>query len=147
MRRTGSIDRYEIDAGGGALNQAFTGFASGRSCSRCSRTDAVVSRIRARCAAPTTPTNNSRFVDGVMAQARDTEAAEATRPFAINGNRLAAEFPDQVAASRTELLDLLRPAITALGGDAGDVELVHDLTMARMNTALVERRVPDRHEV
>ena len=154
MRRTGSIDPQvrEIVQAAGLSNQAFyRHFASKDALLLTVLADGrrqLVAYLRARLRGTDDPDEQlARFVDGVMAQARDTEAAEATRPFAINGNRLAAEFPDQVAASRTELLDLLRPAITALGGDAGDVELVHDLTMARMNTALVERRVPDRHEV
>jgi hypothetical protein len=88
-----------------------------------------------------------RFVGGIMAQARDRDAAEATRPFAINTSRLAAHFPDEVAASRAQLLDLLRPAVHTLGGSDIDVELVHDLVMARMHDALTQRRIPTPREV
>lgn len=88
-----------------------------------------------------------RYVDGILAQARDRDAAAATRPFAINTNRLAASFPDEVATSRAELIDLLRPPVLALGGTETDVALVHDLAMARMHDALMQRRVPDRREV
>ena len=87
------------------------------------------------------------YVDGIMAQARDRDAAEATRPFASNANRLAASFPDEVAASRAQLLDILRPPVLALGGRDSDVGLIHDLTMARMYDALMQRRVPDAGEV
>ena len=45
---------------------------------------------------------------GVMAQARNRDAAEATRPFAFNGARLADLFPADLAASRAELLDIAR---------------------------------------
>ena len=49
-----------------------------------------------------------RWIGGVMAQARDRDAAEATRPFACNGARLADLFPADLAASRAELLDVAR---------------------------------------
>jgi AcrR family transcriptional regulator len=88
-----------------------------------------------------------RYVDGILAQARDRDAAAATRPFAGNTSRLAASFPEEVAASRAALLDILRPAIDALGGSEHDVEFVHDLAMARMHDALMQRRVPDAREV
>jgi AcrR family transcriptional regulator len=154
MRRTGSIDPQvrEIVQAAGLSNQAFyRHFASKDALLLTVLADGrrqLVAYLHARLRGTDDPDEQlARFVDGVMAQARDAAAAEATRPFAINGNRLAAEFPDQVAASRAELIDLLRPAVAALGGNDGDVELVHDLTMARMNTALVERRIPDRREV
>jgi AcrR family transcriptional regulator len=35
------------------------------------------------------------WIEVVLAQARDPEAAAATRPFAINGDRLAVQFPDE----------------------------------------------------
>ena len=88
-----------------------------------------------------------RFVTGIMAQARDRDAADATRPFAVNGNRLFAQFPDQAQASRAELVALVLPAVRRLGGTDADAVLVHDLAMARMHDALVHRRVPDRREV
>jgi AcrR family transcriptional regulator len=88
-----------------------------------------------------------RWVEALMEQARRPQAAAATRPFAVNGLRLHDQFPDETAASREELVRTLRPAIVAAGGDERDAELVHDLTMTRMNDALVHRRVPDRKEV
>jgi AcrR family transcriptional regulator len=154
MRRTGSIDPQvrEIVRVAGLSNQAFyrhfpskdalllSVLADGRR--------QLVSYLERRLRDTDDPEQQlQRFIDGVMAQARDAEAADATRPFAINGNRLAAEFPDEVAASRRELLDLLRPSVTTLGGDDRDVEFVHDLTLTRMHDALLQRRVPDRGEV
>ena len=47
-----------------------------------------------------------RWISGVMAQARDRDAAEATRPFACNSARLADLFPADLAASRAEMLDV-----------------------------------------
>jgi hypothetical protein len=88
-----------------------------------------------------------RWIEALMEQARRPEAADATRPFAINGSRLRDRFPAEVAASRQELVETLRPAVTAMGGAERDVELVHDLAMTRMNEALVARRAPDGDEV
>jgi hypothetical protein len=82
-----------------------------------------------------------------MAQARDQDAAEATRPFACNGARLADLFPDDLAVSRAELLASLTPAVRALGGNDADAELIRDLTLARMNDAIALRRVPARAEI
>jgi AcrR family transcriptional regulator len=154
MRRTGSLDPpvREIVRVAGLSNQSFyrhfpskdalllTVLADGRR--------QLVDYLHRRLAAASEPSEQlRRFIDGVMAQARDLEAAEATRPFAVNGNRLAAQFPEEVAASRRELLDLLRPIVHALGGDELDVEIVHDCAMSRMHEALVARRIPDRGEV
>ena len=88
-----------------------------------------------------------RWVGGVLAQARDPQAADATRPFAINGARLAQRYPTEVAASRAELLSTLAPVIAALGGNDRDAECVHDLAMRRLHDALAQRRAPDRKEI
>ena len=39
------------------------------------------------------------WIDAVLAQARDPEAAAATRPFALNGDRLAVQFPGETSGS------------------------------------------------
>src|SRR5262245_33355593 len=65
-----------------------------------------------------------RWITGVLAQARDPEAADATRPFAINGARLADRYPTEVAASRAQLLSTLLPTVQALGGTDRDAECV-----------------------
>jgi hypothetical protein len=88
-----------------------------------------------------------RWIDGIMAQARDSAAAEATRPFAVNGARLAARFPAELAATRAELLETLTPAVRALGGTEHDAELVRDLALARMNDAIAARRAVTSREV
>jgi AcrR family transcriptional regulator len=104
--------------------------------------------LRARVASAGTPEEQVRaWVDGVMAQSRDQAAADRTRPFAVNGPRLAARFPEELAATRRELLTSLTPAVEALGGDEHDAELVRDLALARMNDAISVRRVPGKHEV
>jgi hypothetical protein len=88
-----------------------------------------------------------RWIEAVMAQAGNPEAAASTRPFAINGDRLRARFPTEAATSRDALVRALEPAVRAAGGDERDARLVHDLVMARMHDALVEGRAPERKEV
>jgi AcrR family transcriptional regulator len=108
----------------------------------------LVAYLDRRVAAASGPAEQvQRWISGVMAQARDRDAAEATRPFACNGARLADLFPTDMAASRADLLASLAPAVDALGGGAEDAALVSDLTFARMNDAIAHRRVPSRAEV
>ena len=83
------------------------------------------------------------WVEVVLAQARNAGAAANTRPFAINGLRLADRYPDQWRASREELLAPLRVALAEAGGDPDDAELVYHLAMGSMQDALVQREVPD----
>jgi AcrR family transcriptional regulator len=154
MRRAETIDPpvRDIVREAGLSNQAFyRHFASKDALLLAVLADGrrqLVAYLTSRLAATGDPAEQvRRYVDGIMAQARDATAAEATRPFAIDGNRLAAQYPEAVAASRAELLDLARPAVHALGGDDVDVELIHDLTMARMHDALVRRRRPQPREV
>jgi len=88
-----------------------------------------------------------RWIEGVLAQARNPEAAEATRPFAINGARLADRYPADLAASRAALLSTLTPSVHALGGTADDASFVCELALARMNDAIAQRRRPSAQEV
>src|SRR6516164_1122328 len=77
----------------------------------------LIEYLRKRTSAAKDPASKVRaWIEGVMAQARDPRAAEATRPFAINGARLADRFPDDLAASRRELVETLAPAVHELGG-------------------------------
>jgi AcrR family transcriptional regulator len=82
------------------------------------------------------------WIEVVLAQARDPEAAAATRPFAINGDRLAVKFPDETRRSRDRLVDPLR----ALVGDAPG-EAVYHVAMGTVHDALVMRAAPSRGEV
>lgn len=92
------------------------------------------------------------WIEVVLAQARDRTAAENTRPFAVNGHRLADRFPEQWSASRNALLAPLRDAITAVpttgaGDPARDAEAIYNLAFGAMETAIVRRVVPTRDEV
>jgi AcrR family transcriptional regulator len=154
MRRTGAIDPAVRDVvkEAGSSNQAFyRHFPSKDALLLAVLADGqqrLVSYLEHRVAPDGDPRARvQRWIEALMEQARRPEAADATRPFAINGSRLRDRFPAEVAASRQELVETLRPAVTAMGGAERDVELVHDLAMTRMNEALVARRAPDGDEV
>jgi len=77
------------------------------------------------------------WIEAVLAQARDRQAAAATRPFAVNGDRLAVRFPAETRASRARLVDPLRPIV----GDAV-AEAIYHLAMGTVHDALVARETP-----
>ena len=83
----------------------------------------------------------------MVAQAHNPDAAEATRPFAINGARLADRYPDDLTATRVELLATLVPSVVALGGTDQDAAFVCELAMTHMNDAITNRRHPQPQEV
>jgi AcrR family transcriptional regulator len=82
------------------------------------------------------------WVEVLLAQAQHKTAAANTRPFAINGLRLADRFPTDWDASREQLLAPLRVALVEAGGDGADAPLVYHLAMGAMQDALVRREVP-----
>jgi AcrR family transcriptional regulator len=154
MRNTGDIDPQvrDIVKAAGLSNQAFyRHFASKDALMVAVIADGqrqLVEHLHRRLASTKVPAEQlRRWVTGVLAQARDPHAADATRPFAINGARLADRYPTEVAASRAQLLDTLTPVVVALGGSARDAECVHDLALQRMHNALALRRVPDAKEI
>jgi len=51
------------------------------------------------------------WIEGVLAQATDTDASSRTRPFVMNVFNLMAQYPDELERSITLLLDLLREAL------------------------------------
>lgn len=87
------------------------------------------------------------WVEVVLAQARHRAAAANTRPFAINGLRLADRFPAEWSASHEELLAPLRDAIAEAGGDPEDAPLVYHLAMGSMQHALVRGQRPSDEDV
>ncbi len=86
----------------------------------------------------------------MLEQARNAEAAANTRPFAVNGVRLADGFPEETAQSRELLIRLLRDAL-ADAGDGRDVtrdaDAIYQLAFGRMHDALVRREPPSDAEV
>lgn len=154
MARTGQIDPpvREIVREAGLSNQAFyRHFASKDALLMAVLTDGqrqLVDYLRHRVAGTSEPRDQvRRWIDGVMAQARDADAATATRPFALNAPRLAARFPSELSTTKGELLETLTPAVQALGGDEDDAELVRDLVLARMSDAIALERTVTAREV
>jgi len=154
MRTTGDIDPSvrDIVRGAGLSNQAFyRHFASKDALLLAVLADGhaqLVDYLRTRVSSVPDPEAKIRvWVEGVMAQARHVRAAEATRPFAINGARLADRFPDELAASRRDLVETLAPAVHALGGRGAYASFICDLAIARMNDAIAHRRRPHPDEV
>jgi AcrR family transcriptional regulator len=153
MRREGNIDPQvrAIVHEAGLSNQAFyRHFASKDALLLAVLADGqrqLVAYLSRRVASVSDPSEQvQRWISGVMAQARNRDAAEATRPFACNSARLADLFPADMATSLAETLVSLSPAVLALGGSVEDAELVRDLAFARMNDAIAHRRVPSRAE-
>ena len=88
------------------------------------------------------------WIEGVMAQARNADAAENTRPFAINGARIADRFPDEWSATRERLMAPLREAVAEAGGDPDrDADAIYHLTFGEMEDALKRRAHPSREDV
>ncbi len=94
------------------------------------------------------------FIEGVLEQALQPEAARATRPFAGSRARLAELFPHEVARSERQLSALLADAIEAAidQGELHDVspqadaEHVYDLAMGWMQRQLCTGEVGSRDE-
>ena len=113
MRRTGTIEPQvrDIVREAGLSNQAFyRHFASRDALLLAVLADGrrqLVAYLEGRLAATTDPARAScgATSTGSWRRRATTRAADATRPFAIDGNRLAAAFPEEVAASKTELLE------------------------------------------
>jgi AcrR family transcriptional regulator len=92
------------------------------------------------------------WIDGVLRQAQDPEAARRTRPFALTGRRLEAQFPEQYARSQLVLTQLLADVIRD-GLDEGvfasrdpeqDAQIIYDAVFMRQNRHLLLRTVPTR---
>lgn len=156
MSRTGEIDPAvrDIVKEAGLSNQAFyRHFASKDALLLAVLADGqrqLVDYLRNRVDAVSDRRPEARveaWVAGVLAQARDATAARATRPFALNGARLAARFPRELATTRRQLLESLTPSVVALGASEREAELVRDLALARMNDAIAHGRAPTAAEV
>lgn len=70
--------------------------------------------------APTPEAGIREWIAGLLEQALNSEAAAATRPFAVSRARLAELFPEEVEASERQLTQLLRDAIAAASGAPPD---------------------------
>jgi AcrR family transcriptional regulator len=80
------------------------------------------------------------WLAGMLEQALDTEAAAATRPFALSRARLAELFPAEVEAAERRLTAMLQDALSgATGADPErDAETLYDLAMGWMQRRLAQ---------
>ena len=103
------------------------------------------SYLRHRMAGATTATGRVRaWMEGMLEQVLDAEAAAATRPFALSRARLAELFPSEVEASEQRLRALLRDALQEAGAELPravpdrDAETLYDLAMGWMQRRLAQ---------
>jgi AcrR family transcriptional regulator len=155
MRRTGSLDPRvgDIVRTSGLSNQAFYRHFRGKDELLLAVLDdgqrRLVGYLEARMArVPPGAPRVRAWIEGVLEQARNGEAAENTRPFAVNGARLADQFPEQSAHSRELVVAPLRDAVADLGGDPQrDADAIYQLAFGCMNDALARRERPTRADV
>jgi len=92
------------------------------------------------------------WMRGMLEQALSPSGATATRPFALARTRLAADYPDEIAASEAELTALVRDAIRA-GKESGelpdadperDAETLYHQAMGWLQARLAESKPPQR---
>jgi AcrR family transcriptional regulator len=101
-----------------------------------------------------TPAGRVRaWIEGVLAQAANPEAAARTRPFLANRDRLAEQFPKEQQASMDLLVDVLASAIGGLPGRKGDrararrdAEAIYDVTFGAVHRYVTARRRPSAAE-
>jgi AcrR family transcriptional regulator len=116
----------------------------------------LVGYLEHRMAQAATPIGQVRaWIEGVLAQATNRDAAARTRPFAVHGDRLADHFPAEQQASVTALTDLLEAAIAAAvaAGELPDrtdaargADVVYHLAMGRMHQHLIQRTAPQQRD-
>jgi len=155
MRRTGDIDPRvsDIVARAGLSNQAFYRHFRGKDELLLAVLDdgqrVLVSYLDARMRRAEAGAPQVRaWIEGVLEQARNPEAAANTRPFTANGARLADRFPAEWAQSREQVVAPLRAAVTAAGGDgARDGDVIYHLAMGRASDAIARGETPSRAEV
>jgi AcrR family transcriptional regulator len=88
------------------------------------------------------------WIEGVLEQARNPEAAANTRPFALNGARLTERYPDATATQRERVVAPLRDAVAAAGADPSrDADAIYHLTMGRAEDAIARGELPTAADV
>jgi AcrR family transcriptional regulator len=89
------------------------------------------------------------FVEGVMAQAADAEAAARTRPFVVQQDRLADRFAEHQRGSVARLVELLHAPLRELGSDdvARDATSIYLVAFASMEQHVRDRTAPSAADV
>ena len=139
MRRTGSVSPRvsEIVREAGLSNQAFYRHFSSKDELLVAVLDdglqQLVDYLAHVMAKADTPLGRvRRWVEGILAQAVDAQAASSTRPFVVNSLRLRDQFPDEVQPT---------------ADPARDTEAVYELAMGRMHAFLIQGERPARRDV
>jgi AcrR family transcriptional regulator len=150
MRRTGSVEPRVADivAVAGLSNQAFYRHFRGKDELLLAvledgqrRLVGTLERRMAR-ADPGAPQVRA-WIEGLLEQARNPEAAANTRPFAVNGARLTERYPAATAVQRERVVAPLRDAVDAAGGDQiRDTDAIYALTMGLTEDAIARGHAP-----
>src|SRR4051812_45486937 len=125
----------------GVLDESWRIVAASLS-KRIARVDGAEQRLRA-------------WIAGVLRQAQDPESSRRTRPFAITGRRLEAQFPREYAEARRTFVDQLAGVIGDGVADGvfesrhpeDDALIIHDAVFLRQNRHLVLGTYPTRKTV
>ncbi len=155
MRRTDSLDPrvQDIVREAGLSNQAFYRHFRGKDELLLAVLDdgqaRLVATLERRMARAEPGAGQVRaWVEGVCAQARNVDAAANTRPFLVNGARLAERYPDATATQRDRVVAPLRAAVAAVGGDPDrDADAIYHVAMGRTEDAIARRVIPSRDDV
>ncbi len=157
MRETGTVDPRvsDIVRRAGLSNQAFYRHFRAKDELLLAILEEGTRELRGylehRMARGTSPLEQIRqWIQGVLAQALVPEAAEATRPFAINRARLVERLPEGGVASADALKAPLRAALARAAAEGelpgaepeADAEALYQLAMGWMQDQLVLRARP-----
>jgi AcrR family transcriptional regulator len=160
IERTGSLDpsMREILRETGLSTQAFYRYFSSKDELMLALLDEgrrrLVDALRRRMARGSSPEEQLRaWIEGVLAQATNADAAGRTRPWALSEQRLAELFPEEQEVSVERLVGLLREPIGRLQGERTDqgrvstaATMVYRLVFATLRAHLTARTKPDASE-
>ena len=161
VQRTGSLEpsMREILAETGLSTQAFYRYFSSKDELMLALLDdgrrRLVETLQRRMAETTDPAQQVRaWIEGVLAQASNGDAAARTRPWVLSEQRLAELFPPEQQASVDALVALLAEPIERLRAgaspkskdDAALASMVYQLTFAVLRSHLVADTKPNARE-
>jgi AcrR family transcriptional regulator len=155
MRRTGSVDPRVADIvqTAGLSNQAFYRHFRGKDELLLAVLEdgqrRLVGTLERRMARATPGAGQVRaWIEGLLEQARNPEAAANTRPFALNSARLTERYPDATGTQRDRVVAPLRDAVAAAGGDRDrDADAIYALTMGLTEDAIARAEPPTAKDV